>query len=379
MDNYNNIEVYRRKRKQKKIIKIITIIFIVIMSLFMLYYIGGYFENGFSKSNTNNSKNATGFPINIVGENPIYIDSMGNTIVVATESKLYLYSIAGSEILSVKHEFSNPSIISNNIISILFDRGGNSFKIFSKNKLLYEKTIQNRIISAYIGSNGYFAIVQQENRYAGSVTFYDSYFNDILTWYSSDNQINSLSFKPDNSGCWVSGYNTSNGQINSTIYNIDFSKKAELSEKILEDTMILSLNNTNNNLSVVCDNEFYVFSQDGEELLRYRYNKKLSLFKNTPSHTILYFNDNNSVGKEIISFNDKGKIEGNYSPNSNIVDILYDKNKMVAISNENFIQLSYNLSLIKTSYLENGIQKSILLNNNIYHIGSSYINKIKLD
>ncbi len=379
MDNYNNIEVYRRKRKQKKIIKIITIIFIVIISLFMLYYIGNYFENGFSTTNTNNSKKTVGFPINVVGENPIYIGSMGNTIVVVTESKIYLYSIAGSEILSVKHEFSNPSIISNNIISILFDRGGNSFKIFSKNKLLYEKTIQNRIINAYIGSNGYFAIVQQENRYAGSVTFYDSYFNDILTWYSSDNQINSLSFKSDNSGCWVAGYNTSNGQINSTIYNIDFSKKAELSEKILEDTMILSLNNSNNTLSVIGDNSFYVFSQDGKELSRYRYNKKLSLFKNTPSHTILYFNDNNSVGKEIISFNDKGKIEGNYSPNSNIVDILYDKNKIVAVSNESFIQLSYNLSLIKTSYLDNSIQKSILLNNNIYHIGSSYINKIKLD
>lgn len=350
------------------------------MFIFVIYYIGNQFEGNPIDPEYISNSSVGKFPINVDSKNAISIDKIGSSIILNTEKSLDIYSKNGVLINSFMHDYSNPVVVVKNSTIVLFDRGGRSFKVLSKNKILYESNIEERISQAYISDRGHIAFINYVDRYASSVLVYDSVFEKILTWYSSEYHITSLDFKSNSKGFAVSGVGFYDGRIDSIVYEIDFSKKVEVMSKKIEDTMIISINyDKKNNLSLIGNNMLLVLSSNFSELQKNLYNNKLSNFCYTDSSDIILYFENFSLENEFVLFNSQGKIINKYLLAEDILEFSNYDNGLVATSNKKILIFDNNFKISKEMDIENTVQKFQIIDSYIYILDKLKLDKLKMD
>ena len=328
----------------------------------------------FSSDNNTTDTSEIGYPKKLYGDRTLLFGRMGNYLKLLSDSKLYLYDESGAVVYQSPHSFTNPVSVSSEKRMLTYDRGGNSFRVDSSSATLIEREMLNSIWVGDIAENGSVAIATAEERYAGSVTVFDSTGKQIYKWYSSGMQITGLAFYPNGNGVAVSCISAENGTFKSRIYYLDFSitEEDKIAKSDFYDTMILSMDyKSNGQLMVIGDNLAAVTNNNGEVAAQYPFSRTLQKFSNSPSGNAVLLLDsygNNSSGTLVVL--DMGcNVVGSVEVAESAVSLSCSDNRVALLSDQLVRMYDLRLNTIDEISVRSDSNQLSLVGSKLYVLG----------
>jgi hypothetical protein len=191
--NVTDIQAVRQKEKNKKYIRKIAAAVTVVAVAVCVYCLRGRWvpklEGILDKPHetiVNDGKTESGnFPLSVNDESTGQMTDFDGYLVMLDENHLKVYSESGEEVSSFSHSYADPVVKTAKKRMLLYDNGGNSFKVVNRKSEFFENKTDNSILMAEIADNSYTAVVTQSDKYASVVTVYDSNGIEIYNWSSS--------------------------------------------------------------------------------------------------------------------------------------------------------------------------------------------------
>lgn len=281
--NMTDIRAARKKEKNKRRVKKLIIILIIAILGLTAYLTRGLWvrklEGIFDRPHkviVNDGKTQSGnFPILRESSTVNYMELIDGEIAVADDAHIYLYGENGALINMFTHELEDPTVRISGKRIFAFDNGGNTFRLYSKKEELYSKTIDESILFAELGSNGYAAVITQTEKYPACMTVYDSNGSEIYRW-SSGQRIIDISFNDSGSGCYVTTFSSEDGELCSVVHYVKFNTAKEQMTSVKLDSLVIdTFENNNDSLWVVGDSKFYKLDENGKIIMEYEYTDDL--------------------------------------------------------------------------------------------------------
>ena len=270
----NEFEIARKKRQKKfaaqrnrKFIGTVLVLAILIGGIYFFIEedIAGIIGDRIAAS----SSGGEGFPVDTSGTNVLRTFSVGEQFGVLTDVVYYLYAENGKQLLSAQHDFANPVVEASGRKFLIYDQGGNRLFVRMRDKILFEKEFEYKIISADLSADGMLSVVTSAQRYASQLHVFDSdYQEEIFTWSASDEYIICASAHEKTKTVAAAALSANDaGEIVTTVHVFTTEAAVELAKKEFRGSSVLSLEyDGDGDIKVICDNVAATISKDGTVL-----------------------------------------------------------------------------------------------------------------
>lgn len=217
-------EFERYKKKLERGHRLRVILGVTLLSLLVVVGVAGFgwlsdseFGNDFRTSLMQDSDS---FPISISGRTAQKMEAMNWNIALLDDTDLYVYNDKGIELQCIEHGYASPVLKTSGDRLLVYDQGGNRFKVGSDTRELFSGESASSIHAADIASNGTFAIATSSTKSAAEVKVYNEYGNEIFTWQSTD-MIISMALSPDGKRAAVCLLSAQNGVVVTSLALLD--------------------------------------------------------------------------------------------------------------------------------------------------------------
>ncbi|MBR5873070.1 MAG: hypothetical protein IKZ06_05440 [Oscillospiraceae bacterium] len=270
----NEFEIARKKR-QKKFAAQRTRKFIGGMLVLAILVTGIYFfieedVAGIIGDRIASSASAgEGFPVDVSGTNVLKTFSVGEHFGVLTDISYALYAENGKQLLAAQHDFANPVVETSGRRFLIYDQGGNHLVVRMRDKILFEKQFEYKIISADLSFDGTLTVVTSAQRYASKVHVFDSdYQEEIFTWSAADEYVVSASASEKEKTVAAAALSANeSGEIVTTVHIFTTEAAVELAKKEFKGASVLSLEfDSDGDIKLICDTLAATLSRDGKIL-----------------------------------------------------------------------------------------------------------------
>lgn len=224
------------------------------------------------------SSSGASMPVEIAGTSVKETFTIGDNVGVLTDGNVALYAKNGKQLLSYTHGMTDPIVKAAGRRFLLYDRGGTKLVVRMRDKVLFEKEFDYKIISANISSDGWITVVTAAQRYASQLHVWNSaYDEEIFTWSSSGEYI-ICSAADSGSKTVAAATLTANasGQMVTTVHIFTTEAAMELGKKDFSGEAAVSLEyNSSGNVKIICDSMAAVVDRSGNVLGRFDFDRKL--------------------------------------------------------------------------------------------------------
>lgn len=224
------------------------------------------------------SASGASMPVEIAGTAVKETFTVGDNVGVLTDGNVALYAKNGKKLLSYTHGMTDPIVKAAGRRFLLYDRGGTKLVVRMRDKVLFEKEFDYKIISANISSDGWITVVTAAQRYASQLHVWNSaYDEEIFTWSSSGEYI-ICSAADSGSKTVAAATLTANasGQMVTTVHIFTTEAAVELGKKDFSGEAAVSLEyNSSGNVKIICDSMAAVIDRSGNVLGRFDFDRKL--------------------------------------------------------------------------------------------------------
>lgn len=224
------------------------------------------------------SASGASMPVEIAGTAVKETFTVGDNVGVLTDGNVALYAKNGKQLLSYAHGMTDPIVKAAGRRFLLYDRGGTKLVVRMRDKVLFEKEFDYKIISANISSDGWITVVTAAQRYASQLHVWNSaYDEEIFTWSSSGEYI-ICSAADSGSKTVAAATLTANasGQMVTTVHIFTTEAAMELGKKDFSGEAAVSLEyNSSGNVKIICDSMAAVVDRSGNVLGRFDFDRKL--------------------------------------------------------------------------------------------------------
>lgn len=224
------------------------------------------------------SASGASMPVEIAGTSVKETFTVGDNVGVLTDGNVALYAKNGKKLLSYTHGMTDPIVKAAGRRFLLYDRGGTKLVVRMRDKVLFEKEFDYKIISANISSDGWITVVTAAQRYASQLHVWNSaYDEEIFTWSSSGEYI-ICSAADSGSKTVAAATLTANasGQMVTTVHIFTTEAAVELGKKDFSGEAAVSLEyNSSGNVKIICDSMAAVIDRSGNVLGRFDFDRKL--------------------------------------------------------------------------------------------------------
>ncbi len=348
-----NLTKYRKSKKFKQNIGKLVIILICVM-LFAYVWINAdkLFEplRGIASKIETRTSTSVGFPITLPGSAGYSFEGFGENFSLLTDTYLYTYRTTGEQIYALRHGYSNPAQITSDRRILLYDKASYSFALYNKTSLIYEKTIDDKIIFGALGSDDMVAIVTNSSRYSNILYVYDSGGNWKYTKKFADENVMQAAFTGDSEHIIVTTISVDSGEIVTTLYkySIRSSENYEWKYSFRSNSLPCGLYADNDTVIAVCDNKVVSLnSDDGTLNGEYSFGGNLLDFSLSRNFSAIYYNDVSTNRNTVISLSSSAQPVSVINAGSNAQKILLDNDSV-------YILDSSQVRVYNTIYLESG-------------------------
>lgn len=279
----NEFSAARKKRRfkiamlrTKKFIGAVVIFAIVCLAvwLFIKEDVAGIIGDRIAAS----SASGASMPVEFAGTSVKSTFTIGDNVGVLTDGTAVVYAQNGKRLLSYAHDMTDPVVKSAGRRFLLYDRGGTRLVVRMRDKVLFEKEFEYKIISANISEDGWVSVVTSAQRYASQLHVWDSsYEEEIFTWSSSGEYI--MCSAADGGSRTVAAATLSanaSGQMVTTVHIFTTEAEKQLGKKAFGGAAAISLEyNSAGNLKLICDSMAAVIDRSGNVIGRFDFDKKL--------------------------------------------------------------------------------------------------------
>lgn len=270
----NEFEIARKKRRKKfaaqrnrKFIGMLLIF--AVLSAGIYFFIEEDVAGIIGDRIASSSSGGEGFPVDISGTNVLKTFTAGENFGIMTDAVYYLYAENGKRLLSGQHDFANPKIEAAGRRFLIYDQGGHRLMVRMRDKILFEKEFEYKIISADLSADGMLSVVTSAQRYASKVHVFNSdYTEEIFTWSSSDEYVICATADEKTKTVAAAALSANeSGEIVTTVHFFTTEAAVELSKKEFRGSSILSLEfDSDGDAKVICDNVAACISSSGNIL-----------------------------------------------------------------------------------------------------------------
>ncbi|MBQ9383033.1 MAG: hypothetical protein IJT87_02230 [Ruminiclostridium sp.] len=221
--NTTDLTKYRKKKKQSKnLVKLIIALVAVIAFAIVWLNADTIFEplRGIASKVETKTSYDVGFPIELPGSSEYTLERFGDNFALLTDTYLYAYDKSGGQLYALKHGYNSPEISTNEKRILLFDKSGYTFALYSRSSLIYQKTLEDKIIYTCVGSDNLAAVVTDSSRYSNVLYIYDDGGNWRYTRKFADENVMQVSFVGDGEHIIVSTISSANGDIVTNFYKL---------------------------------------------------------------------------------------------------------------------------------------------------------------
>jgi len=373
----------RKKNKRKKFFKRLRIVLLIVLLIFIAYISRGkwlpFFDGIVDRYKTtivNDGKLADGnFPLEIDSSSDYSISKTDKSFAVLTDTYLLFYEKNGELITSHQHGMSNPILKNFGKKSLIYDLGAYKFSAYSKQKGTYSKTLKDKIAYGKISDKGYACIVTKSEKYASMMTIFDNEGKEIF--YSSlKNKIIDVAFYNDSSGCVATTMSAEGGQIISKMLSFNFNKEQEewQSQSILTLTLSSSVC-SDNQISLVGNNQFNILSSNGEIKYTYKYKSDLVGYSCAEHLAALVFHntERRKTNLMIIS-NENEPID--IAINGEFKYVMTTSNKIFIMTDKELFAYSHSGEKMATVSLTKDYSGFTIIEDYIYLLGDAIVDRI---
>ena len=203
-----DIVILRRRRKRRRqMAKFIAFILLasIIFGLYVkrdvwfpkLEGIGSRFQSVKSSGGELSGEN---FPLNISGGIDYQVGNLNGYLAILSDAYIYIYTEDGELYEERQHAYANAMLQTSGKKALIYESGGNKFRIDNKRKNLYTKKMEQNIIFARISENGNVAVITTSDTYICKLTVFDDSGEEIYSRNCVERVID-LTFNEDGTGC----------------------------------------------------------------------------------------------------------------------------------------------------------------------------------
>lgn len=286
----SEFEIARKKRQNKiaaqrlrnlLIFGIITAVLITAVYFIISEDIIGIIGDRIASSSSAEGK----MPVELGGNNVRNLFNCNENIGIVSDASVYLYSQEGKRLLSFSHSMLNPISKSTGRKFLLFDQGGFSVLLRTRDKIIFDKTFDYTIINSGLSSGGWLYVITNAQRYASQVHVWDDkYEKEIFTWSASDDYVVDACVHEENElVATVSLSGDSYGDIVSTVKVFSIESGKMLASKSFTNSSALNIEfDSQGNIKLVCDNMSVLLNKKCEKISSFDYDDKIIGFVNNP-------------------------------------------------------------------------------------------------
>ena len=114
------------------------------------------------------------FPLTISGSSSYQAALADDTLFLLHDAYLSTYSMHGDAGDNRQHAFQNATMNTAGKYVLLFESGGTSFRLDTRHKNVYGKSVDNNILSGVVSDNGTVALITESGSYACAIVVYDN-------------------------------------------------------------------------------------------------------------------------------------------------------------------------------------------------------------
>lgn len=326
---------------------------------------------------SNNGELAEGnFPIMLSNSSDYQMDIMKDDLVILSDTDFSIYSSDGELLEARSHDYSNVVLKTSADRSLIYESGGNKFRVETERKTVFEKTIEDKIIFARLSNDGYTAVVSTSDTYSCMLTIYDIKGNAIY-YRGSVDRIIEVCFNNESTGCRVTVMDANIGQIVSRAYEVNFSSADEKwTTNQFETLCINSYSTTSDGLFILGDTKCAYYDKNGTYLKGYSYKNTLISGDFADDKSAMLF-ENEERRKTSLVLADGMEA----TPIEIVIDealkYLVAEPEFAYVMTDNEIRAyDYAGELVSTANISDIYQSFLKSGNSIFLIGNSRIDKI---
>ena len=369
-----DIVILRRRRKRRRqMAKFIAFILLasIIFGLYVkrdvwfpkLEGIGSRFQSVKSSGGELSGEN---FPLNISGGIDYQVGNLNGYLAILSDAYIYIYTEDGELYEERQHAYANAMLQTSGKKALIYESGGNKFRIDNKRKNLYTKKMEQNIIFARISENGNVAVITTSDTYICKLTVFDDSGEEIYSRNCVERVID-LTFNEDGTGCILATSDAADGEIISKIISVSFDSKKD---KWTSDDR--------NGILVLGDTKCAYYSNKGELLTSYDYPSSLIDWDYRDGKIAMLF-ENEIKRQNYFTTIDSEKREPNQNEfsNSSANCIRISGGQVLILSKEGIIKYDFNGGGEKNISSESAYEKFILIDNYIFLLGYDRIDRIE--
>ena len=360
---------FSQEKNIKKVKNISFILIISVLSIIMWLNLNHFHPNNvinWMEDKINSIGKGNGFPYDISNhkiKNNNFILYGGNILFLSDNSFVALNKSA-KQICIKNHNYSNPAFRCSGGRYIIYDVGGNDYRIDTLSKTLHKSTYENKIICCDISESGMYGILSESKDFLNEIAVYDRSNKEKYKYYFANKSVSDIAVSSDSKTVSTCGFYTQDGMLTSFVYVHDLKSEEPKYKFEFNDNMLFFIRYfINDNIVAVGDNGISILNSKTGSRKDIDYDKKiLSCFEFDENQGIVYnvLPTNSGQNGEIILIGIDGSIALKILSDIKFQSISYKSGKVAALS-ENEIYL-YNVSgNLEGTFNTSSISKSIKL------------------
>ena len=226
MDRYTrdvDIVLLRKRKKRRRQLSKFTAFMFIVGTAVMLYSkrdvwfpklegIGSRFQ-----SVKSNGELAEGnFPLSISGGIDYQTGNLNGYLAILSDAYLYIYNDNGELYEERQHAYSNAMLQTAGKKAMVYESGGNRFRVESRSKIIYSKKLEDNIIFARLSDDGRAAVITSSETYICRLIVYDESGEEIYTRNCVE-RVTDLAFNEKATGCVLATADAGGGYVYSKI------------------------------------------------------------------------------------------------------------------------------------------------------------------
>ncbi len=377
MDERNDMNKFRRKRKRKSL-AVRGIVFLVVLVAVIL--IAANWKAIIAPlKDVVLDPGEGGFPVSLPGSTNYVMGEMGDNFYLLTDTYLYIYNAVGAELSGIQHGFQNPYSDANMRRTIVYDKNGTEFKVFSRTSELFSGVTEDSIVFAKIGNVERSAVVTTSSRYSNYLYIFNGEGKQIFRWASPDEKIMQVSFGPNDNSVYAAVVGEKDGDLQTSVLRFDFTNaESESWRTFLGNDVSFSLERCDDGIyAVTSGGAFLLNEQTGEIAAQSEFTRQVVGISETDGIRAVIFRDAASNGEVAVAYNDTLTAAAAATPDT-VTAFDVSGGNLYILSGSKLAAYNSMLECTKTYKLDDEYSDVKIMNNCAYLLGYNSVQRIAL-
>ena len=383
-NDINDVTLYRKKRKRAKLIRNLIILLLIVAAAVPVWiFRDTIFEplRGIASKITTTTTDSAGYPIDLSGRSDYSFYSMGESFALLSDTYLYSYSADGGQIFALQHGYVNPMATSNSKRIVIYDKGGHDFSLFNKTSRIYNLSIQDEVIvSVFLGSSEYTAVVTTGGRYSNVIYVYDGNGKWQYTQRFIDENIMQAAFSDDNRYLYITRVCSDNGNIVTKLSKYDMTGEgSEIWTAIIGDCVSMALSVGGDTVTVKGDSEIVTYdAETGNQTGNQKYSGAVSCFDTADNMTAFVFDDYTDDGNVLVLLNNKCEAVASIAADPGIKCVAVKDGRVTVLTETHIKLYDSELKVVSDTLLDDSYSGFIYVGNSVVLMGYDKLNSMSL-